>query len=71
MTHVEQWCSIRQRQRLHMVDLDSKEHLCAKSGQFIQEWNQHAHPFHWSTKPVAKGMAAALPWQRDPMGTES
>jgi hypothetical protein len=27
--------------------------------QYIQEWNQHAHPFNWSTKSVAKVMAAA------------
>jgi hypothetical protein len=32
--------------------------LRAKIAQFIQEWNQHAHPFNWSTKSVAKVMAA-------------
>jgi hypothetical protein len=27
--------------------------------QFIAKWNQQAHPFHWSTKSVAKVMADA------------
>jgi hypothetical protein len=30
-----------------------------KLEQFIQEWNQQAHPFNWSTKSVAKVMAEA------------
>jgi hypothetical protein len=25
--------------------------------QFIGAWNQHAHPFNWSTKSVATVMA--------------
>ena len=24
---------------------------------FVAEWNEHAHPFQWSTKSVAKVMA--------------
>jgi transposase len=59
MNQVEQWFSILQRKRLRIVDFDSKDHLRAKIEQFIQEWNQHAHPFNWSTKSVAKIMAAA------------
>jgi hypothetical protein len=47
------------RKRLRLVDVASQAHLCAKLDQFIKEWNQHAHPFHWSTKSVAKLMAAA------------
>jgi hypothetical protein len=42
-----------------MVDFVSKDQLRATRDQFIQEWNQQAHPFHWSTKSVAKIMAAA------------
>jgi len=30
-----------------------------KLEQFIQEWNQQAHPFNWSTTSVAKVMAEA------------
>lgn len=59
MNQVEQWFSILQRKRLRIVDFASKDHLRAKIDQFIQEWNQHAHPFNWSTKSVAKVMAAA------------
>jgi transposase len=59
MNQVEQWFSILQRKRLRIADFESKDHLRAKLDQFIQEWNQHAHPFNWSTKSVAKIMAAA------------
>ena len=59
MNHVEPWCSILQRKRRRSVEVDSKNHLRAKIEPFIQEWNQHAHPFNWSTQSVAKGMAAA------------
>jgi transposase len=59
MNQVEQWFSILQRKRLRIVDFESKDHLDAKIRQFIQEWNHHAHPFNWTTKSVAKVMAAA------------
>jgi transposase len=59
MNQVEQWFSIFQRKRLRIADFASKDHLQAKIEQFIQEWNQHAHPFNWSTKSVAKVMAGA------------
>jgi transposase len=59
MNQVEQWFSILQRKRLRIVDFESKDHLRAKLAQFIQEWNQQAHPFNWSTKSGAKVMAAA------------
>jgi hypothetical protein len=71
MNQVEQWFSIFQRKRLRIADFESKEHLHAKIDQFIREWNQHAHPFNWSTKSVAKVMAtaparAASYWIRNP-----
>jgi transposase len=59
MNQVEQWFSILQRKRLRIVDFASKEVLHAKLMQFIVEWNEHAHPFNWSTQSVAKVMAAA------------
>jgi hypothetical protein len=59
MNQVEQWFSLVQRNRLSIVDFASKDHLRATRGQFIQAWNQHAHPFNWSTKSAAKVMAAA------------
>jgi hypothetical protein len=57
VNQVEQWFGILQRKRLRIADFDSTDHLRAKIEQFIQEWNQHAHPFNWSTKSVAKVMA--------------
>lgn len=59
MNQVEQWFSILQRKRLRIVDFASKDHLRTKLEQFVREWNQQAHPFNWSTKSVAKVMAAA------------
>ena len=60
MNQVEQWFSILQRKRLRIVDFASTAELGAKIAQFITEWNHQAHPFNWSTKSVAKIMAAAL-----------
>jgi transposase len=57
MNQVEQWFSIFQRKRLRIADFESTAHLQAKIEQFIREWNQHKHPFNWSTKSVAKVMA--------------
>jgi hypothetical protein len=59
MHHVEPWFSILPRKRLRIVDVDAKDHLRAKIDQCIQDWNQHAQPFNWSTTSVAKVMAAA------------
>jgi transposase len=59
MNQVEQWFRILQRKRLRIVDFTSKDHLRAKLEQFIREWNQHAHPFNWTTKSVAKVLAQA------------
>jgi transposase len=59
MNQVEQWFSILQRKRLRIADFASKEDLHAKLLQFINEWNEHAHPFNWSAKSVAKVMAGA------------
>ena len=59
MNQVEQWFSILQRKRLRIVDFTSKDDLRENLEQFICEWNQHAHPFNWSTQSVAKVMAQA------------
>jgi hypothetical protein len=50
---------VLQRQRLRIVDFESKDHLRAKLEQFICEWNMPAHPLNWSTYSVAKLMAAS------------
>ncbi len=57
MNQVEQWFSILQRKRLRIVDFPSKEALADRLTAFIAHWNARAHPFHWSTKSVAKVMA--------------
>jgi hypothetical protein len=45
--------------RFHVADFASKEDMQTKIMQCIAEWNRQAHPFHWSTKSVAKVMADA------------
>ena len=58
MNQVEQWFSILQRKRLRIADFADLDHLTARLLAFVSEWNEHAHPFNWSSKSVAKVMAA-------------
>ncbi len=57
MNQVEQWFSILQRKRLRLADFADLAHLAERLQAFVAEWNQHAHPFNWSGKSVAKVMA--------------
>jgi hypothetical protein len=57
MNQVEQWFAILQRKRLRIADFVDKQHLSERLRAFVAEWNNHAHPFQWSTKSVAKVMA--------------
>jgi len=57
MNQVEQWFGILQRKRLAIADFADKAELAERLAAFIREWNEHAHPFNWSTKSVAKVMA--------------
>ena len=57
MNQVEQWFSILQRKRLRIADFTDLAHLAERLHAFVAEWNQHAHPFNWSSKSVAKVMA--------------
>jgi hypothetical protein len=57
MNQVEQWFSILQRKRLRIADFTNKAHLAERLMAFVSQWNEHAHPFQWSTKSVAKVMA--------------
>jgi transposase len=57
MNQVEQWFSILQRKRLRFADFADVAHLAERLHAFVVEWNQHAHPFNWSSKSVAKVMA--------------
>lgn len=54
MNQVEQWFSILQRKRMtapNFVDLDALEERVLA---FIDEWNAHAHPFHWTARSFDK-----------------
>jgi hypothetical protein len=59
MHHVEPWWSLLQRQRWRISDVESTDPRRAKIDPFSTAGNQPAHPFHWSTKSVAKIMAGA------------
>jgi transposase len=59
MNQVEQWFSILQRKRLRVVDFADKADLTAKILTFIDQHNEHAHPFNWNTKSATKVMAWA------------
>ncbi len=59
LNQIEQWFSILQRKRFRLVDFESKADLAQKITQFIDEWNEYAHPFNWTSKSVAKIMAKA------------
>lgn len=57
MNQVEQWFSVLQRKRLAIADFADKGHLAERLHAFVEEWNQHAHPFNWTRKSVTKIMA--------------
>ncbi len=57
MNQVEQWFSILQRKRLSIADFADKTALSERLLAYVSHWNEHAHPFDWSTKSVAKVMA--------------
>ena len=57
MDQVEQWFSILQRKRLAIAEFADKAALAERLHAFVEEWNEHAHPFKWTAKSVAKVMA--------------
>ena len=57
MNQVEQWFGILQRKRLAIPDFADKAALAERLMAFVAYWNQHAHPFNWSTNSAAKVMA--------------
>jgi hypothetical protein len=57
MNQVEQWFGILKRKRLRIADFPSKSHLAERLMAFISDWDEVAHPFHWTSKSVAKIMA--------------
>jgi transposase len=57
MNQVEQWFSILTRKRLSIANFADKAELAERLHSYIAQWNEHAHPFNWTTKSVAKVMA--------------
>ena len=54
MNQVEQWFSILQRKRLTAPNFANLDALEERVLAFIDEWNDCAHPFHWTTKSFDK-----------------
>jgi len=46
----------RRVQRLRIADSADLDHLAERLHACVAEWNEHAHPFTWSTTSVAKVM---------------
>jgi hypothetical protein len=64
MNQVEQWFSILQRRRLTAPNFEDLRDLESKILGFIEQWNDHAHPFRWSKRSFDKVLAkidSALP----------
>jgi len=57
MNQVEQWFGILQRKRFRITDFLSREDMKQKIMDFIDQYNQQAHSFKWTTKSVEKIMA--------------
>ncbi len=57
MNQVEQWFSILQRKRMSAPNFADLEALEERILAFIQEWNQHAHPFNWTVNSFDKVLA--------------
>ena len=65
MNQVEQWFSILQRKRLRAPNFVDLADLEAKILDFIDEWNEYAHPFDWTAKSFDKVLDAVdTPWTR-------
>lgn len=54
MNQVEQWFSILRRKRLVAPNFADLTDLAAKIKQFVVEWNEVAHPFHWTAASFSK-----------------
>jgi transposase len=57
LNQIEQWFGLLQRKRLRIADFASWADLDRKLLRFIAEWNEHAHPFRWTTASFAKILA--------------
>lgn len=69
MNQVEQWFSIIQRKALAIADFPSSLALDERIQRFILRWNEHAHPFNWSTGSISKVLAKCQPAEALPSPT--
>jgi hypothetical protein len=63
MNQVEQWFSILQRKRFGAPNFTDLADLEAKVLAFIEEWNETAHPFKWTTASFDKVLDRANGWR--------
>ena len=54
MNQVEQWFSILRRKRLAAPNFADLGDLAAKLEQFVDEWNEIAQPFQWTSSSFSK-----------------
>src|SRR4051812_503815 len=54
---------------LRIVDSPSKEKLAERLTAFMDEWNETAHSFHWTTKSVARIMEKCQSEDSKPLAT--
>ncbi len=74
MNPVEQWFGILRRKRLRSPNFADVTALQRAILQFINEWNQIAHPFHWTAGSFDKILAtldAALASPTSPLATSA
>lgn len=57
MNQVEQWFSILERKAIRIVDFLDLADLEDRILGYVRHWNEHAHPFNWTTASVAKVLA--------------
>ena len=57
MNQVEQWFSILQRKRFAAPNFSDLPELECRILAFISEWNEVAHPFHWTKASFEKVLA--------------
>lgn len=63
MNQIEQWFSILQRKRFRAPNFADLADLEAKVLAFIEEWNETAHPFKWTTASFDKVLDRANGWR--------
>lgn len=63
MNQIEQWFSILQRKRLGVENFADLAALENKLLSFINQWNETAHPFNWTTASFDKVLRRAEGWR--------